>query len=98
MQEAEAVGGIADSTRSFYCQEAIDKINTGFHCFLYDTHRFGRRPRLPLLMTLKIRRGGFGEVIELIKANNLGEDFAAELELDVRGKSLELLRKAGHCA
>jgi hypothetical protein len=47
---------------------------------------------LPLLLTLKIRSKDFGDVIEMIQANELGEDFAASLEPDVRGKFLEILR------
>ena len=34
---------------------------------------------MPLLMTLKLRYDDFGDVIELIRANELGEECAAGL-------------------
>jgi hypothetical protein len=48
---------------------------------------------LPLLITLKIRADDLGDVCQMIEGNELGEDFAANFELDVREKFLEILRR-----
>jgi len=49
---------------------------------------------LPLLVTLKIRANELGDVIQMVEANELGEDFADSLELDVRDQFLEMLRRS----
>jgi hypothetical protein len=46
---------------------------------------------LPLLLTLKLRCGDLGDVIELIRQNELGEGFADDLGPDVRDHFLKLL-------
>jgi hypothetical protein len=48
---------------------------------------------LPLLTTLKLRSGDLGDVIELIRANELGEEFSDSLAPEVSGKFLELLKE-----
>jgi len=48
---------------------------------------------LPLLITLKIRADDLGDVFQMIEANELSEEFAAELEPDVREKFLEILSR-----
>jgi hypothetical protein len=48
---------------------------------------------LPLLITLKIRSQDLGDVFQMIRANELGEDFAVGLEPDVRCKFVEMLRE-----
>ncbi len=48
---------------------------------------------LPLLITLKIRVDDLGDVFQLIEENDLGEDFAANLEPDVREKFSGMLRR-----
>jgi hypothetical protein len=42
---------------------------------------------------LKIRAGDLSDVFEMIRANELGEDFADMLELDVSQNFLEIQRK-----
>jgi len=49
---------------------------------------------LPLLITLKIRVDDLGDVFQMIEENELREDFADSLELDVRDKFAEMLRRS----
>jgi hypothetical protein len=46
---------------------------------------------LSLLITLKIRANDLGDVFQMIEANEPGEDFATNLEPDVREKFVEML-------
>lgn len=48
---------------------------------------------LSLLITLKIRADDLGDVFQMIEENELSEDFADSLELDVRDKFVEILRR-----
>lgn len=48
---------------------------------------------LSLLITLKIRSDDLGDVFQMIEENELSEDFADSLELDVRDKFVEMLRR-----
>jgi len=48
---------------------------------------------LPLLITLKIRIDGLGDVFQMIEVNELKEDFAERLEPDVREKFMEMLKR-----
>lgn len=48
---------------------------------------------LSLLISLKIRANDLGDVFQLIEENELTEDFADSLELDVRDKFVEMLRR-----
>lgn len=48
---------------------------------------------LPLLITLKIRSDDPRDVIQMVEANELGAEFAAELEPDVREKYLGMLKE-----
>jgi hypothetical protein len=49
---------------------------------------------LSLLITLKIRADDLGDVFQMIEENELREDFAANLEPDVRDKFVEMLRRS----
>lgn len=55
---------------------------------------FGRwYASLPLMITLKIRAQDLGDVFEMIQANGLGEDFATNLDPDVKDKFLAILKE-----
>jgi hypothetical protein len=45
------------------------------------------------LTALKLRLDDLGDIIWLIKENELRENFAADLEPDLRGRFLEMLRE-----
>ncbi len=48
---------------------------------------------LPLLITLKIRADDLGDVYQMIEENELKEDFADNLEPDVRDRFLGIVRR-----
>jgi hypothetical protein len=49
---------------------------------------------LPLLITLKIRANDLGDVFQMIEENELGEDFADNIEPDVREKFVKMLKES----